>query len=123
MGDGVGVYNGARATIRNAKLLDNARAAIVVHSAKKNAQGEADVVVEGCEMQGSQHTFVINGAPVPLSATADKNDAESSESKGSSSGGAGAKNSGYSDNASLPVQTGYCGGEDPDESGECVSTP
>jgi hypothetical protein len=127
MGDGVGVYNGARATIRNAKLLDNARAAIVVHSAKQNAQGEADVVVEGCEMHGSQHTFVINGAPVPLSATADKNDAESSASKGSSgggsSGGSAAKSSGYSDNASLPVQTGYCDGEDLDESGECVSTP
>ena len=131
MGDGVGVYNGARATLRNAKLLNNERAAIVVHAAKQNSQGEADVVVEGCEMKGGAYSFVINGAPVPLAAAADKNDAESagqaggssSSGSGSSSGGSGSKHNGYADNASLPVQTGYCDGKDPDESGSCTADP
>lgn len=131
MGDGIGVYNGARATIRNAELLDNERAAIVVHSAKKNGSGEADVVVDGCNMSGSEYTFVINGAPVPAAAAAENNKAESSSdntgtssssSSGSSSGGQ-AKSNGYTSNASLPVQTGYCEGKDPDESGECTAEP
>ena len=112
VGDGVGIYDGARATIEDANLVDNARAAIVVHAAKKNASGEADVVVKGCKMTGGQHTFVINGAPVPAAAASKRNSADGNQS------GSSGKTDGYSSNANLPVQTGYCDGY-----GESKCTP
>lgn len=114
MGDGVGIYNGSKGTITNAKLIDNERAAVVVHSAGKNSAGEADVVVDGCEMKGGQYTFVINGAPVPEAAMAAKNDAQSAGSGGTSTGG-----NGYQDNADLPVQADYCSAY----SSGCTSAP
>jgi len=113
MGDGVGVYDGATAKITKAKLIDNERAAIVVHAAGKNKDGEADVVVDGCEMTGGDYSCVINGAPVPMAAASRQNDAESNQSGGS-------KNAdGYASNADLPVQTDYCSAYSKD----CTATP
>jgi len=61
-GDGIGVFDGARATIRNARLQGNARAGVLVHKAKQLKDGSPDVVISGSVMTGGKYAVVVNGS-------------------------------------------------------------
>ncbi|MCO4760955.1 MAG: hypothetical protein KC502_05585 [Myxococcales bacterium] len=124
-GDGIGVFDGARATIRNAQLKNNARAAVLVHQPKKKADGSPDVEITGSLMTGSKYAVVVNGSPAPSYAAsnqyqaADDTDTNGSGEQGSgSSGGRNAGNPPESPedktNASMPVKTKIC-----EDGGEC----
>ncbi len=115
-GDGIGVFSGARATIRNARLLNNARAGVVVHEAKTFSDGTPDVIISGSLVTGGKYAVVVNGSPAPSfkstntyeAASADGND---SGQRGTSSGGTAnpaAESPDDKTDADLPVKTQIC---------------
>jgi hypothetical protein len=115
IGDGVGIFDGARADIRNARIVNSERAAILVHNAAKRADGSPDVTIEGSTFVGGKYAVVVNGAAAPDYAAA--NVYESEDGKQSGSGGRAPGAPADFDNADLPVATAYC------EDGEACAPP
>lgn len=127
VGDGIGVFSGARATIKGARIVDNTRAAVLVHAAATLSDGTPDVSIDGTTFVGGKYAVVVNGAPAPDFASKNSYEPSMSEGSGTSSGGAdgGAASGDASqpkdavgapsgdtpddrDNAALPVETEYC---------------
>lgn len=113
MADGIGVYQGASATLNNTFLLDNPRAAVVVHQANERPDGSADVTLEGCTLKGGTHTAVFNGTEIPSSAAAANNKATTGEG--------GAVGDGYVAKGSLEVMGAYC--PDGGAASSCTPSP
>ncbi len=124
MGDGIGVYDGARATIANTELRDNTRAAIVIQNPAETINGDPDVLIEGTVVVGGKYGVVLNGAPMPESMAAGyergDGDAKSDESDaGANDPGQDAGAGGGTDTApafgapagDLPVETSMCDAE------------
>lgn len=114
-GDGIGVFDGARATITNVNLVGNARAGVLVHQAATKDDGTPDVTITGSTVTGGKYAVVVNGTPAPSFAANNKyqRDAEEGTDSGQSSGGGGTAQPGSSapddlDNADVPVKTSIC---------------
>lgn len=114
--DGIGVYDGARATVTNARIEENARAAVVVHAAAtvKDVNGDEvlDVIIEGCTMKANGYGIIVNGAPEPPAYAA-----ANSRDDGDGHKGTGAPAPGQDEDGNLGVQTEFCSGENSDEAG------
>ena len=125
--DGIGVYDGARATVKKAHISGNARAAVVIHAAaqKKDADGnglvdargnpELDVQIEGCTMTGNKHGIVVNGAPEPPQYVS-ANTRERGDGKQNGSGGTDVTPA-EDPPDDLGVQTEFCTGDNGGDEG------
>ncbi len=107
VGDGIGVFSGARAMIQGARIVDNTRAAVIVHAAATLSDGTPDVSIDGTTFVGGKYAVVVNGAPAPDFASKNSYEPSSAADSGSSPDDL--------DNASLPVETKYC-----EEGDECA---
>ncbi len=129
--DGIGVYDGARATVMKAHLSGNARAALVIHAAaqKKDDAGnvvvdnsgnpELDVQVEGCLLKGNKFGIVVNGSTAPPAfAAANTREVKDSDDKnnGPSNGGK-VKPAQDPNQDDLGVQTEFCAGDNGGDEG------
>ncbi len=117
VGDGVGVFDGARATIQNAKFIDNDRAAVLVHAAATKADGTVDVEIDGTTFVGGKYAVVVNGADVPAMSNGNAYEPSADAQGGSNPPGAPENKSETS--GGVPAQTGFCG---EGESNACVPT-
>lgn len=107
VGDGVGVFDGARATIENAQFVDNDRAAVLVHAAATKSDGTVDVEIDGTTFVGGKYAVVVNGAAVPAMADSNAYEPSGSQSGGSTPTDAPANKAETS--GGVPAQTGFCG--------------
>lgn len=119
-GDGIGVFDGARATIRNARLQNNARAGVLVHKAKQLEDGAPDVQISGSLVTGGKYAVVVNGSPAPSFKTSNRYEAESADERDRGSAGSNTNTSTQSSpddkvNANMAVKTEIC-----DESTSCT---
>lgn len=107
--DGIGVFDGATAAIRDARLVENTRAAVLVHQAGTLADGSMDVTIDGTTFIGGKFAVVVNGAQAPN--FSGKNSYESTDAQASGSGRSrGEPAPADRDEADFAVQTSYCTG-------------
>ena len=109
VGDGVGVFDGARATIRDAQFVDNDRAAVLVHAAATKSDGSVDVDIDGTTFVGGKYAVVVNGAEVPLMSSSNAYEPSTDQSGGSTPADPPSNKSETS--GGVPAQTGFCGSE------------
>lgn len=60
VGDGVGIFGKARATIKNARIAENFRAGLLLNDAAATATNEVDVEVTGTNFIGGNFGVVVN---------------------------------------------------------------
>ncbi|MEY3012530.1 MAG: hypothetical protein RIT45_1265 [Pseudomonadota bacterium] len=108
--DGIGIFDGARATITGARMVDNVRAAVLVHDAGTRRDGSIDVTIDGSTFVGGQFAVVVNGAQAPDFAAQNAYEATDSENGAGSGGGEPALAPSDRDDADLAAQTDYCTG-------------